>query len=228
MQRRNPLFIKSEFSHGRARRLFYASPVTSQSFIHQVRILSCEMFSIKKTGSVFCGVAILYSSSQNSLREWLIWKKFIIMILRRNPLFIKSEFSLSYFGLLVFLYFLYLVAILYSSSQNSLYWLTFIYNRWKRGVSSQSFIHQVRILSRDSPIKAVLDGFYVAILYSSSQNSLSMTISWRPPISLLSITSQSFIHQVRILSGWQHPRWCRLRLCNRRRNPLFIKSEFSL
>ena len=66
---------------------------------------------------------------------------------------------------------------------------------------SQSFIHQVRILSKWGDFVEIQLGGTVAILYSSSQNSLAnMMISeiapaWRRR------KSQSFIHQVRILSG---------------------------
>ena len=89
---------------------------------------------------------------------------------------------------------------------------------------SQSFIHQVRILSCLRRWKLNRQAGKVAILYSSSQNSLatSKAVFHR----YFYPESQSFIHQVRILlevpvlEGG-----CREASC---RNPLFIKSEFSL
>jgi len=120
----------------------------SQSFIHQVRILSAyiksldveESFpnvailysssqnSLQKSGKQKdrgMGVAILYSSSQNSLSLlndkgiYIEWAERC-----RNPLFIKSEFSLDNPGSLACLDYpggiRGEVAILYSSSQNSL------------------------------------------------------------------------------------------------------------
>jgi len=194
----------------------------SQSFIHQVRILSSKMCLVCSTSAIH-KVAILYSSSQNSLwinpggiREF----KFI----SRNPLFIKSEFSLYppsfLFGnildkkesrnpLFIKSEFSHTKEIawgvLYDESQSFIHQVRILSWRWRghpcaqacKGLSqsfihqvrilslacldlirrrpkkSQSFIHQVRILSlkpKLKPIKAVLDG--VAILYSSSQNSL--------------------------------------------------------
>ena len=146
-----------------------------------------------------CGrmrVAILYSSSQNSLRDTELsepssrWRC-------RNPLFIKSEFSPPKKWLI-------------SSLQTD-------------DGRSQSFIHQVRILSSSFSKFAGRRFLSVAILYSSSQNSLSRGRWARPrpaagvailysssQNSLLKIhitiihtegvPSQSFIHQVRILS----------------------------
>ena len=85
------------------------------------------------------------------------------------------------------------VAILYSSSQNSLWHLKLSYGSFY--TESQSFIHQVRILSHVHVDACGVDEA-VAILYSSSQNSLS-----------------DMGTSVRAGHG--------------RRNPLFIKSEFS-
>jgi len=91
------------------------------------------------------------------------------------------------------------VAILYSSSQNSLEELTTWFYASGIPCESQSFIHQVRILS-------------------------SRGTGWK-----INSThwSQSFIHQVRILSGMPTvsiPNDVKKKI---RRNPLFIKSEFS-
>ena len=89
MRGRNPLFIKSEFSQ---------SPV--------FRMEGCF------------AVAILYSSSQNSLLSKLEEALHIVND-GRNPLFIKSEFSL-YERYCYWKRDAQEVAILYSSSQNSL------------------------------------------------------------------------------------------------------------
>ena len=65
---RNPLFIKSEFSPGCTSRHAMPFMEGSQSFIHQVRILSCVAVPQNCARSArACEVAILYSSSQNSL-----------------------------------------------------------------------------------------------------------------------------------------------------------------
>jgi len=65
---------------------------------------------------------------------------------------------------------------------------------------SQSFIHQVRILSaRKSPPRRKRRGG-VAILYSSSQNSLGEMEKRKLRGTTATRLSQSFIHQVRILS----------------------------
>ena len=91
----------------------------------------------------------------------------------RNPLFIKSEFSQRNFPL--------------ERQSKTLMGL------------SQSFIHQVRILSEISVCPRACAFHDVAILYSSSQNSLL-----RCPEDghlFTAEVSQSFIHQVRILSG---------------------------
>jgi len=206
--------------------MFFASTPQSQSFIHQVRILSVKTVPLLHFG---VEVAILYSSSQNSLSS---------RRRERIRLSVKSH-----------------VAILYSSSQNSL-----VGNRYHSlNVSSierqsQSFIHQVRILSlrivwdkrfHDKPLsqsfihqvrilsslglednkKEVKEGEEVAILYSSSQNSLRLFYPYKPTwrVAVVAIlysssqnslvflftphgcydmtgASQSFIHQVRILS----------------------------
>ena len=145
----------------------------SQSFIHQVRILS----RLKK--------AVHHETDMGSCR---------------NPLFIKSEFSPAGWRLHFFIHWRSCVAILYSSSQNSLrtsmnmmLYLLMLYRQ------SQSFIHQVRILSHwgwTTPRWQLHP--WVAILYSSSQNSLGclpLGVQW-----------WAFLHS---------------------RNPLFIKSEFS-
>jgi len=67
MEGRNPLFIKSEFSHGLSKLEKALHIVKSQSFIHQVRILSLMKCLEKELQASDCLVAILYSSSQNSL-----------------------------------------------------------------------------------------------------------------------------------------------------------------
>ena len=138
----------------------------SQSFIHQVRILS-RVFGFHGESSadgrnplfiksefsldVLLGmnnpntvVAILYSSSQNSLTATGA-SSFSRRRQGRNPLFIKSEFSHAVLTRLSFC----------------------------PGLQSQSFIHQVRILS---PVEFRL--------HQGTTNP----------------ESQSFIHQVRILS----------------------------
>jgi len=88
------------------------------------------------------------------------------------------------------------VAILYSSSQNSLVRKAEVDSetlfRW-----SQSFIHQVRILSSKRRMRSACT-CRVAILYSSSQNSLCTSV------------------RIKMCPQWTS------------RNPLFIKSEFSL
>ena len=89
---RNPLFIKSEFSQGDGQsRALYA----------------------------YQDVAILYSSSQNSLKKRVYIYSYPADYAGRNPLFIKSEFSQGD-GQSRALYAYQDVAILYSSSQNSL------------------------------------------------------------------------------------------------------------
>ena len=172
----------------------------SQSFIHQVRILSLIYPEQLSICSIM--VAILYSSSQNSL---LSWKTGIVSyaIESRNPLFIKSEFS-------------HMRKKMSSDSEDP--------------EQSQSFIHQVRILSAfdvayafatskaercRNPlfIKSEFSHLFivvpllllqnVAILYSSSQNSLKEggIEALVKPRKKKGPTSQSFIHQVRILSA---------------------------
>ena len=144
-------------------------PPWSQSFIHQVRILSLGSWSQKLGGrgrrnplfikSEFSPwgellddylrprVAILYSSSQNSLLKWSFFKQYPGSG-GRNPLFIKSEFSRACAQAIVCLARNGRgVAILYSSSQNSLNFLKCALYQRRRSL--------------------------VAILYSSSQNSLS-------------------------------------------------------
>ena len=92
-----------------------------------------------------------------------------------------------------------LVAILYSSSQNSLSDDQILVLE-SLGLKSQSFIHQVRILFP----------------------SLTSTSRF-----CHGVKSQSFIHQVRILSAKVNAA-CGLHVHVDGRNPLFIKSEFSL
>jgi len=151
---------------------------------------------------------------------------FLNRLAGRNPLFIKSEFSPGTRG----------VPSLLIPRRNPLF------------IKSE-FSHEASMLGSQK-MHEIMN---VAILYSSSQNSLRIFTAARPPNwRKLINTSQSFIHQVRILSWpgaklrssktssmrrrnplfiksefsprWQlHPWWCRLR-----RNPLFIKSEFSL
>ena len=150
------------------------------------------------------------------------------------------------------------VAILYSSSQNSLklFFFFFCLLVFLVKLMSQSFIHQVRILSRERYhiSKVNIDRYLVSRnpLFIKSEFSPRSRIS--PSVSVPAISSQSFIHQVRILSsgtetfgraGHGQPlsqsfiHQVRilsplrgqdlfgfiLRLPSR--NPLFIKSEFS-
>ena len=117
---RNPLFIKSEFSRNdqlagylwrreRDVAILYSSSQNSlllkadevatmlgvsQSFIHQVRILSClRRWKLNRQAGKNWQVAILYSSSQNSLRDCPSTGIGKSSLTCRNPLFIKSEFS---------------------------------------------------------------------------------------------------------------------------------------
>jgi len=124
-------------------------------------------------------VAILYSSSQNSLRKMINNKCNKWRPKCRNPLFIKSEFSQPAWtnpgGIREKLK----VAILYSSSQNSLIGRVVFLEGISLLVLSQSFIHQVRILSLQKNM-----GNYILSLIQKSQ---------------------SFIHQVRILSAPPQP-----------------------
>jgi len=146
----------------------------SQSFIHQVRILSVffkskDLFKLKDLSQSFIHQVRILSSSLPPL--------FLSRASgRRNPLFIKSEFSLQRKKWKVKLAEKSVsVAILYSSSQNSLHRMDGCWKaRWK---GSQSFIHQVRILS--TPL---------AVCTTAG---------------ILRGMSQSFIHQVRILSWWE-------------------------
>ena len=89
----------------------------SQSFIHQVRILSGERLRALRARQPEV-VAILYSSSQNSLSG--VSYMTTPSDQGRNPLFIKSEFSLRDFKDWAEFVDYCFVAILYSSSQNSL------------------------------------------------------------------------------------------------------------
>ena len=142
---RNPLFIKSEFSHSARAGCGQGCPGES--------------------------VAILYSSSQNSL----------ILSVETEKDIIPSK-----------------VAILYSSSRNSLLELS-SYEEVELVSPSQSFIHQVRILSHRGHMSVghSYAPWTVAILYSSSQNSLMRIQNTEGSHHWM---SQSFIHQVRILS----------------------------
>jgi len=117
--------------------------IWSQSFIHQVRILS-------------------YISPADRLA----------MIKRcRNPLFIKSEFSLleglEFYG------FSEQVAILYSSSQNSLYKKSKAVMAEGDGSRNPLFIKSEFSLSQKIKLSLTAKCNNVAILYSSSQNSLN-------------------------------------------------------
>jgi len=91
LSRRNPLFIKSEFSQEEAVAKTKEVFGESQSFIHQVRILSCSYMHDSYIHNSL--VAILYSSSQNSLSFNADYGRSARTFRRRNPLFIKSEFS---------------------------------------------------------------------------------------------------------------------------------------
>ena len=191
---RNPLFIKSEFSQE-------------------------NKYKEKKEGKTLKRVAILYSSSQNSLRpkKWLIDN----FLTSRNPLFIKSEFSyrkqrwnISDTHLRV--------AILYSSSQNSLAigfeysidmfsacrnplfiksefspWEGSPFTKFVFGMS-QSFIHQVRILSKE-PVRKKRIRYFKSQSFIHQVRILSRPVLDTPAYIEIK-ESQSFIHQVRILS----------------------------
>ena len=139
-------------------------------------------------------VAILYSSSQNSLCRREVRKKCVGSC--RNPLFIKSEFSLA--------------------------WGT-LYDDYLR--PSQSFIHQVRILSYSSEAFIERDCCSRNPLFIKSEFSPWEIPLWDNPGSL---ASQSFIHQVRILSLMPFNSLKNNCGAKASRNPLFIKSEFSL
>ena len=200
---RNPLFIKSEFSRRPCVGIF-SGKVLSQSFIHQVRILSLKEVKNENLWFTLQKVAILYSSSQNSLSEIFLWRDSQRPLwVCRNPLFIKSEFSQKYryaLGHVRFMTsqsFIHQVRILswgvqrmdtslqprcrnplFIKSEFSLGWTL----PWRtlpvRALPSQSFIHQVRILSRGSGSKDKRGIWRVAILYSSSQNSLLQLYAW--------------------------------------------------
>jgi len=116
----------------------------------------------------------------------------------RNPLFIKSEFS-PWRHRHICKRSPRPVAILYSSSQNSLGSMKkIVINLQEIYGESQSFIHQVRILSSGRARKLTYTSpVTVAILYSSSQNSLAPVWLY---LKVCHALSQSFIHQVRILS----------------------------
>ena len=116
--RRNPLFIKSEFSRGGEVSHYHTTAFSGRNPLFIKSEFSLRGSSPRESHRHV--VAILYSSSQNSLP--FIWK-----LLHRR-------------GLLH-------VAILYSSSQNSLVSPSRRGNKYCEPVKSQSFIHQVRILS---------------------------------------------------------------------------------
>jgi len=117
---RNPLFIKSEFSlkeiYGEVAKL----SELSQSFIHQVGILSRSNLDVKVscTRRVAGGRNPLFIKSEFSLFI-TSYADVEATLKRRNPLFIKSEFSQGKKGSLPN-WGEHNVAILYSSSQNSL------------------------------------------------------------------------------------------------------------
>ena len=165
---RNPLFIKSEFSHSKevvdkqhpnrvailysssqnslivvkSGSHFRRASLMSQSFIHQVRILS-EFLNFLFKFSTHTSQSFIHQVRILSMKKVVDLKT---LYGGRNPLFIKSEFSPK----------------LKELKENSTHTDT-----------SQSFIHQVRILSGLSFYgykKRFAD--FVAILYSSSQNSL--------------------------------------------------------
>ena len=141
-------------------------------------------------------VAILYSSSQNSLGPVWLYLKIAHALHGRNPLFIKSEFSRGILNL---------SKTSFWQGRNPLFIKSEFsrVNIWPQPVLSygvsQSFIHQVRILS--------------LFLYALNKREA------------IERASQSFIHQVRILSRYQQGRYTSSSRWGR--NPLFIKSEFS-
>ena len=174
-------------------------PCESQSFIHQVRILSSVIVTHLLTSHT--GVAILYSSSQNSL----LWTAEVSNGAVSND---------------------YCVAILYSSSQNSLHKRAEI-KKFSRSSASRNplFIKSEFSQSEKTRAETCQGKRKVAILYSSSQNSLGIcprgvsAPRGRPPSrnplfiksefsreygkrkeKTETDMSQSFIHQVRILS----------------------------
>ena len=113
------------------------------------------------------------------------------------------------------------VAILYSSSQNSLQFLTSATQVCPSG-QSQSFIHQVRILSlaeKPSQAQDIASQSFIHQVRILSGWARAKVIGGEQHL------SQSFIHQVRILSGGIN---IASLLTRDSRNPLFIKSEFSL
>ena len=87
--------------------------------------------------------------------------------------------------------------------------------------ASQSFIHQVRILSGFLGLVWVKEITCRNPLFIKSEFSRARH---RLACASFETQSQSFIHQVRILSGDED---CRFILHGEGRNPLFIKSEFS-
>ena len=162
-------------------------------------------------------VAILYSSSQNSLMG-LLNSASTRGLPSRNPLFIKSEFSPWSIGrtrtsVVRSQSFIHQVRILSVIKENSLTSIMW----WSRNplFIKSEFSHDKLALRRAKSVKSQSFIHQVRIL---SGNSLGRVTWWLPQ------ASQSFIHQVRILSSISSKNnstsfWCR--------NPLFIKSEFS-
>jgi len=162
----------------------------SQSFIHQVRILSA-FGSRMPLGILSTCVAILYSSSQNSLQY--LDEYFLDQVSQGVAiLYSSSQNSLMPWGMCVS-WPMESVAILYSSSQNSLS-LSSVRTR-KLSLSAQSR-NPLFIKSEFSPRETKLSsqalGLCVAILYSSSQNSLDT-------VNLLTSITSSRSHRVAIL-----------------------------
>jgi len=222
---RNPLFIKSEFSHNQPTRYLWRRDRGRNPLFIKSEFSPGEAMIISLLFKI--GVAILYSSSQNSLQERMGESEGHRRWASRNPLFIKSEFShgtgivIKTCGGLKSQSFIHQVRILSGVSRNT---------PFQQMTGSQSFIHQVRILSGEQHLNEdkVLDGrnplfiksefslvlqFYsessvlrVAILYSSSQNSLYGHKRKFANFDYVMNMSQSFIHQVRILSFNHDPR----------------------
>jgi len=172
--RRNPLFIKSEFSlyqiynGGGLVNAESRNPLFIKSEFSQMKPFGCRFMNLLRAQ-----VAILYSSSQNSLTTIKNIVNYSKLAKSRNPLFIKSEFSLGRE------YFL-------PSQMPHL------------SMKSQSFIHQVRILSDDTlrprKLRCPSQSFIHQVRILSYKGKLN------DPILSRKEKSQSFIHQVRILS----------------------------
>ena len=166
-------------------------------------------------------VAILYSSSQNSL-SFSSSSSSSKGRGCRNPLFIKSEFShhslwhlmLDYYNCRNPLF----IKSEFSHHEGKLVAEDYVSSASRNPLFIKSEFSPALIADHDRSV-----GLAVAILYSSSQNSL---LTNTPPSPAIWLASQSFIHQVRILSyGCGR---IGLALSVSGRNPLFIKSEFSL